>query len=108
MSSFISMSNQNFSDALNQEVSSIKPDLGTGQKERKEPRFTYRLSIVQFCTFRFAMVVVDSILSRSIIVRKQSANLILPILNSRPRKPQKCCNEMQQHIRATRTKSRLD
>ncbi len=36
------MSNQKqFSDELNQEVSSIKPDLGTGQKERKEPRFTY-------------------------------------------------------------------
>ena len=34
------MANQNqkqFSDELNQEVSSIKPDLGTGQKERKEP-----------------------------------------------------------------------
>ena len=37
------MSNQKqFSDELNQEVSSIKPDLGTlGQKEKKEPRFTY-------------------------------------------------------------------
>ncbi len=30
-----------WSDELNQEVSSIKPELGTGQKERKEPRFTY-------------------------------------------------------------------
>ena len=38
------MSNQNqkqWSDELNQEVSSIKPELGTGQKEKKEPRFTY-------------------------------------------------------------------
>ena len=38
------MSNQNqkqWFDELNQEVSSIKPDLGTlGQKEKKEPRFT--------------------------------------------------------------------
>lgn len=35
------MSNQNFSDELNQEVSSIVPDLGTAQKQRKEPRFSY-------------------------------------------------------------------
>lgn len=36
--------NQNlkqWNDELNQEVSSIKPDLGTVQQERKEPRFTY-------------------------------------------------------------------
>ena len=36
--------NQNqkqWSDELNQEISSIKPDLGTQQQERKEPRFTY-------------------------------------------------------------------
>ena len=40
------MANQNlnqnqkqFSDELNQEVSSIKPDLGTGQKEKKDSSF---------------------------------------------------------------------
>ena len=40
----MSKQNQNqkqWSDELNQEVSSIKPDLGTQQQERKEPRFTY-------------------------------------------------------------------
>ena len=36
------MSNQKqFSDELNQEISTIKPDLGTGQKEKQIPRFTY-------------------------------------------------------------------
>ena len=38
------MSNQNqsqWNDELNQEVSSIKPDLGTSQKEKQIPRFTY-------------------------------------------------------------------
>ena len=38
------MANQNqkqWSDELNQEVSSIRPELGTQQQERKEPRFTY-------------------------------------------------------------------
>ena len=30
-----------WNDELNQEVSSIRPELGTQQTERKEPRFTY-------------------------------------------------------------------
>ena len=30
-----------WNDELNQEVSSIRPQLGTQQQERKEPRFTY-------------------------------------------------------------------
>ena len=30
-----------WNDELNQEISSIKPDLGTVQQERKEPRFSY-------------------------------------------------------------------
>ena len=45
------MSTQNkhekqWDDELNQEVSSIKPDLGIQQQERKEPRFTYSTPLV--------------------------------------------------------------
>ena len=43
MSKLTQNQNQNqWNDELNQEVSSIKPDLGTlGQKEKQIPRFTY-------------------------------------------------------------------
>lgn len=34
-------SQKQWSDELNQEISSIKPELGTQQQERREPRFTY-------------------------------------------------------------------
>ena len=34
-------SQSQWNDELNQEVSSIKPHLGTQQQDRKEPRFTY-------------------------------------------------------------------
>ena len=36
-----SQNQKQWSDELNQEISSIKPDLGTGQKEKQIPRFTY-------------------------------------------------------------------
>ncbi len=51
----MSTKNQNqqekqWNDELNQEISSIKPDLGTQQQERKEPRFTY--STAEYDSYR--------------------------------------------------------
>ncbi len=66
----LNLNQKQFSDELNQEVSSIKPDLGTGQKEKQIPRFTYSTAEYQSYSSGLFVLYHDSILSYFLQVQK--------------------------------------